>query len=134
MCIGARPMRRRKSVTVVGSADDGLVPPTCTPYTSHLHTYTPLPPSDVDQHTMVNHHKMASKESISTPSSICANPAMVIPPQRKPGFQQWGGLAGSVNHKKTAVFYNIYEGDNGVYVPNDAVVHERYLSWGAAHV
>lgn len=127
MCVGARPMWMRESVTVVGPAYDGLVP-------SYLHIRSPLPPSDVDHHTLANHHKMASTESISTPRTICANPAMVIPPQRRADLQQWGGLAGNVNHKKIAVFYNIYEGVNGVYVPKEVVVHERYHSWGAAHV
>ena len=127
MCVGASPMWRRNSVTMVESVNDGLVP-------SYLHNCSTLPPSDVGQLTMANNHKMASKESISTIGAICANPAMVIPPQSRTGFQQWGGLAGGVNHKKIAVFYNIYEGVNRVYVPEEAVVHERHLSWGATHV
>ncbi len=127
-------MRRRKSVAVVGSADDGLVPPTCTPYTSHLLTCTPLSPSDVDQSTIANHCMVASIEFALAISTICANPAMVIPPQRKAGFQQWRGLTVSVNHKKTAVIYNIYKGVIKVYFHEEAVVHEWYLSWWAAHV
>lgn len=129
MCVGARPMRRRESVTVVGPVDDGLVPPTCTP-----HTCTSLPPSDVDQSTMANHCIMTAIESALGINTICANPAMVIPPQRKAGFQQWRGLTVSVNHKKTAVIYNIYKGVIQVYFTEEDVVHERDLSWWAAHV